>query len=137
LPADQGFAPAKEEYADRLFHFDDQPTDLRESEDSLRQAAAEGSMRAEMRLGLGLFSGSFGRFDFTQARDHFNQLVKSNNFALILRDSLSQSECELVLADDMRLYGNIFSVLRSFFDEGIGLIRWLNSDLIFQKVKKR
>jgi hypothetical protein len=53
----------------------------------------------------------------------------SDRFGMILRDSLSASDCELVHASDFSQAGNLFAVLRSSFEEGIGLIRVLNTDL--------
>jgi hypothetical protein len=71
----------------------------------------------------------FGRFNFTEARNLFEDLSESIRSALILRDSLSPSEFKLVLASDFSVSGNIFSGLRSSFDEAIALIRFLNADL--------
>jgi hypothetical protein len=95
----------------------------------LRFAVSQGSIAEKMRLGLYLFSGLFGRFDFTEAQYLFKDLSDSNRFAVILRDSLFPSECRLILALDFSVNGNLFSVLRSSFDDRIALIRVLNAGL--------
>jgi hypothetical protein len=108
----------------------------KECEKYLRLAVSHGRIAAKMKLGLCLFSGLFGRFDLTEARYLFEDLSNSNHFAHILRNSLSPSEFRLILASDFSVNGNIFSVLRSSFDDRIALIRVLNPDLCDNTVNK-
>jgi hypothetical protein len=76
-----------------------------------------------MRLGIGLLSGIFGRFDFDEARYSFDQASISSRFAAILRDSLSVSDLELVDSLEFSSKVSVFSSLRNPLDESIPLIR--------------
>jgi hypothetical protein len=67
-------------------------------------------------------SGAFRRFDFDQAS-------RSYRFAVILRDSLSTLDCELMTPSDSSSNGNIFSIHRRSSDEAIPMIRLLNLHL--------
>jgi hypothetical protein len=125
LSADQGVIPDGVYYAECILRGDVIPIDLRECEQYLRFAVERGNQAGQMLLGLCLFSGRFGRFDLTEARDLFAPLSVLNAFAAILWDSISASDSELVCALDFARNGNIFSVLRSSFDDAKPLIRVL------------
>jgi hypothetical protein len=129
LSADQSVCEAQLEYADYILCGDTRRINFREYEKYLRLAVCQHSPAAQMRLGLCLFSGTFGRFNFTESRTLFEEMSVSTRFAAILRNSLSRSDCELICASDFSRTGNIFSFLRSSFDEAIALIRILNADL--------
>jgi TPR repeat protein len=135
LSADQGSIQGQIEYAEWILHGDGVHAIVarRESESYFRMGVAQGDWRAQMRLGIGLLSGLFGRFDFIEARKLFEFASRSEHsltqFAILLRDSLSLSDGDITNATDYLSTGNIFSILRSSFDESIPLIRILNSDL--------
>jgi hypothetical protein len=108
----------------------------RESEHYFRLAVAQCDLRAQMRLGIGLLTGLFGRFDFVEARKMFELASESEHnltrFAIVLRDLLSNSDCELLRGSDFSGMANIFSVLRHSLDESIPLIRILNAHLGYE-----
>jgi hypothetical protein len=82
-----------------------------------------------MCLGIYLICGIFRRLEFKKARELFNESSKWNRFGSILRDSLSNLDCELVNSSDFSLNGSIFSILRNPSDDSIPLIRLLNLHL--------
>jgi hypothetical protein len=127
--ADQGSTEAQIEFASFLVWGDGIPKDVRESERYLRLAVDERNEKGQMRLGIYLMSGVFGRFDFDESRQLFSQASRSHRFAVILRDSLSNFDCELKSPSDFSSNGNIFSILRSSIDESIPMIRLLNLNL--------
>jgi hypothetical protein len=126
LSADQGLSLAARKYTALLLYGECPFPAFRECEKYLGLTVSHGRMAGKMKLGLCLFSGLFGRFDFTD----------SNRFALILRDSLSPLEFRLVLASDFTVNRNLFSVFRSSFDDRIAVIRILNPDLCDIAVNK-
>jgi TPR repeat protein len=132
---DQGSIESQIEYAEWILRGDGVPGTVprRESEYYFRMAVAQGDYRALMRLGIGLLSGLFGRFDFIEARKLFELASRSEHalahFAVLLRDSLSLPDCDITHASDFLSIGSIFSILRSSMDESIPLIRIFNSDL--------
>jgi hypothetical protein len=128
LPANQGSIEGQLEYAICLLRGAGVSIDRQECESYLRQAVKQGDMRAQMRLGICLLCGMFGRFDFNEARALFNLASVSNRFAQVLRDSLCQSDYELITVSEFLSKGRLFSILRSSSNESISLIRLLNSD---------
>jgi TPR repeat protein len=135
LAADQGSVKGQIEYAEYLLHGDviGNTGRLRESEHYLKLAVVQGDSRAQMRLGIALLCGLYGRFNFEEARKLLELASESGRscmrFAIVLRDSLAVSGCEIMNATDFCSSGSIFSVLRSSIDESIPLIRILNSHL--------
>jgi hypothetical protein len=125
--ADQGSLEGQLEYAICLVRGNGISINHRESEYYLRQAVQQGDMRAQMRLGICLLSGLFGRFDFDEARALFDLASISNPFGQFLRDSLCQSDYELITLSEFSSNGSIYSVLRNSSDQSIPLIRLLNS----------
>jgi hypothetical protein len=114
-------------------------------------AVAQGDSMAQMRLGIALLSGLYGRFDFLEARKLFESVSKVisrpslTRFAIVLRDSLSMSNFGPMSISDFAATGNVFFFLRSSINESIPLIRILtphfcdlvvSSDLSFQAWKK-
>jgi hypothetical protein len=134
LATDQDSIEGQIEYAECILRGDGVPGTIPrcESKYYFRMAVAQDNCRAHMRLGLGLLSGFFGRFDFIEARKLFELASRSEHswtqFAILLRDALSLSDCDIAHATDGLSIGNIFSILRSSFDESIPLMRGLNSD---------
>jgi hypothetical protein len=126
LAADQGSIEGKLEYAACLLHGDGVSIDYRKCENYLRQSAEQGDVRGQMRLGICLLSGLLGKFEFNEARALFDLASVSNQFAKYLRDSLSQSDFEIITRSEFSSKGNIFSILRSSSNESIPLIRLLN-----------
>jgi hypothetical protein len=131
--ADQGSIEGQIEYAEWLLREVPGTVPRHESEHYFRLAVTQNHPRAQMRLGIALLSGMFGRFDFSEARRFFETASKSNTgftqFATVLRDSLSMLDCEITIAIDYSASGSIFSILRSSIDESIPLIRFLNPHL--------
>jgi hypothetical protein len=138
--ADQGSAEGQIKYAECILNENRVPGIVRrrESEHYLRLAATQEDSRAQIRLGIGLLSGLFGRFDFLGALTLFEQASKSGSdsgwtrFAFLLHDLLSVPDCTLLSSDDFSQTANVFSVLRSSLDESIPLIRILNVHLADQ-----
>jgi hypothetical protein len=118
-----------------VLRLDEYPACVRrcESESYLRLAFVQGDSRAQMRLGIALLCGLFGRFDFFESRRLFENASTSegswNHFAILLRDALSKSDCEIMNSTDFSARGDIFSFLHSSMDESIPLIRILNPHL--------
>jgi TPR repeat protein len=129
LSADQGDSSGQIDSAIDLVRHRATAGDFGECERYLRSAADDGDEKARLRLGLGLFSGVFGRFDFAEARHLFAHVSQSCLFASVLRDSMLSSECEMIYASEFCRSGNLFGVLRSSIDETIGLIQVLNPNL--------
>jgi TPR repeat protein len=135
LAADQGSIEGQIEYAESILSGNGVPGTVQsgDSEHYLRLAVAQGDSKAQMRLGIALLSGLFGRFDFVEARQMFGLVSESEHdltrFAIVLRNSLSKSDCALLSGSDFSKTANIFSVLRSSLDESIPLIRILNAHL--------
>jgi TPR repeat protein len=129
LSTDQGLIMEQVEYSGYLLRMDAQSHEFEECEKYLQLAVCQGNPMARMRLGFCLFSGAFGRFDFSEAYRLFDSVSDSYRFAKVLRDSLSSSNCQLVRSSNFCQSGNLFSILRSSFDGRIGLIRVLNADL--------
>jgi TPR repeat protein len=135
LAADQGSIEGQIEYADWLFRGDGMSdiVQCRESERHLRMSVAQSVSKAQMRLGIALLSGLFGRFDFLEARRLFEQASKSEKssgrFASVLLDSLLMPDCELKSALTFSANGNIFAFLRSSVNASIPLIKIMNPHL--------
>jgi hypothetical protein len=134
LAAGQDSIQAQFEYAVCLLHGDGVPVQLAESEYYFRKAVQQGDRNAEMRRGICLLSGQFGLFDFDESRELFNRASQFNRFAVILRDSLSQSDCELTSSLEFSFRLFIFSFLRSSSDDSMAMIRLLNPHLSDQFV---
>jgi TPR repeat protein len=127
--ADRGSIEGQLEYADFLIRGDGISKDFGECEKYVRLAVDQGSVQGRMRLGIYLMSDVFGRFDFKEARELFDLASRSLRFAVVLRDSLSNLDCELMNLSDFSSKGNIFSILRSSSNESTAMIRLLNLDL--------
>jgi TPR repeat protein len=76
--ADQGSREGQFEYAICLLYGDGASIDHRECENYFREAVKRGDMRAQMRLGICLWCGMFGRFEFDEARALFDLASISN-----------------------------------------------------------
>jgi hypothetical protein len=132
LAADQGSAEGQIKYAEYILRVEGVSNieHRRALEHYLQLAVAQYDSRAQMRLGIALLCGLFGRFDFVESRRLFEFASKSEQgsiqFSRFLRDSLSLSDCEILNATDFFAMGSIFSFLRSSMDESIPLIRILN-----------
>jgi hypothetical protein len=129
LAADQSSIEGQLEYSRFLLRGYGVRKDIPESERYLRLAVDQGNVLAQMCLGIYLMSGLFGRFDFEKARQLFALASRSHRFAVILRDSLSNFDCELISPSDILLNGSIFSILRNPSDDSIPMIRFLNLHL--------
>jgi TPR repeat protein len=129
LSADRGLLSSQLKYAKLHIDGDVDPISVTECEKYLRLAVAQGSPVGQMQLGLCLLSGFFGRFDFTKARELFDNLSESNPLAAVLRDAISSSDDDLVDPSEFFRNGNLFSVLRWSSDADIPLVRILNADL--------
>jgi hypothetical protein len=79
--------------------------------------------------------GVLGRTDFEEARELFDCVSHSNQFARVLRHSLNVSGCGLADSFEFLSQGSIFSILRSSSNESIGAIRLLNSHLPMSRCK--
>jgi hypothetical protein len=138
LFSDQGSTGSYGKSAGCLLRGAGVPINFQECENYLWLTAAQSSTEGQMRLGFCLSAGVFGRFDFTKARNLFDDMPDSHRFAAILRDSLSSSsDCDLVRASKFCQSANLFSILRCSSDDGRGLIRLLNADLSDFEVKDR
>jgi hypothetical protein len=129
LAADQGSIEGQLRYASCLLHSDGIGMNMVEAERYFRLACDQGDSTAHIQYGIALFSGMFGRFDFTEAQTRFEAAASSNRFALILRDALSRSDDQLVTPDDFYESGAIFSLMRCQSDGGISVIRIMNPHL--------
>jgi TPR repeat protein len=137
LAADQGSIEGQLQYAAFILRDDGVSgrVERDESERYLRMAVAQGDSMAQMRLGIALLSGLYGRFDFLEARHLFEIVSKSTSqpslsrLAIVLRDSLSMSNYTLMSISDFFATGSVFSFLRSSIEESIPLIRILNPHL--------
>jgi TPR repeat protein len=129
LASDQISIEGQFRYAICLLCGDGVSIDHPECENYFSQAVKQGDMRAQMRLGICLLWGMFGRFEFDKARALLDLASVSNRFAQVLRDSLCQSDCELVAPLEFSSKGSIFAILRSSSNESIPLIRLLNFHL--------
>jgi hypothetical protein len=129
MSADQGLCSSQLAYANLLLRGDGVPINFEECERYLRLAVSQHSTVGQMRLGLCLFSGSLGHFDFAEARELFDKASGSDRFAAVLRDAISLPNCELVDPLAFSRDGNLFSVLRCESTPAMSLIRVLNADL--------
>jgi hypothetical protein len=137
LAADQGSIEAAIEYASLILggHEGSVFVKRRESEGYLRTAVSHGNARAQVLLGIALVYGLVGRIDLSEARNLFESAAQSASktnsaaMAIILRDSLSTPDCDLMIGGNVKSTKLIFSFLRSSANESIPLIRILNPHL--------
>jgi TPR repeat protein len=129
LVADRGDMQSQVAYANCLLHGDGVKVNMKESERYFQLACCQGDASAKLRYGTVLLTGILGRFDFNQARNLFAEASSSNRTAQILHSVLSGSDDHLVTPDEYSVLGNVFSLLRSRFDERIPVIRLMNVHL--------
>jgi TPR repeat protein len=126
---DQGSVEDQTTDATCLVHGDGVEVNMTEADRYFQLACDQSDSTAQMRYGIVLLCGLLGRFDFTEARNRFDEAASSNSFALILRDALSRSSEHIVTPEDFEKIGNPFSFMRSESDEGILVIRVMNPHL--------
>jgi hypothetical protein len=113
-------------YAKCLVHGDGVVLNVEEAERYFQLACSQNSSAAQMDYGIALLSGLLGRFDFAKARSQFAKVSSWNRFAVILQDSLSLLNDNLVSLETFSESPNVFSSLRH---GEISLIRIMNPRL--------
>jgi hypothetical protein len=128
LSADTGSVDSQLRYAHYLVDHARNRIDLEEAEKYFILASKQGHSNAQVQYGIALLSGLLGRFDFSKARNLFQQVVLSsgNRFADTLFNALSPANEDIV---HVRNFVTIFSVLRSDESENIPMIKLMNRDV--------
>jgi TPR repeat protein len=105
--ADQGSIEADIECSSFFLRGDGIRKDVGECEKYLRLAVDEGNVTGQMGLEIYLMSGILGRFGFEESRKLFDQASRFHRLTVILRDSLSNFDCELMNPSDFSWSGHI------------------------------